>query len=84
MSWFNLTKFCTTVRVSKQEQCFRALLKAGRVGIDDRIHGSAFQILEATDENDMEVAMLVLCGEHIDRDEEERNACDGTYRGMTG
>ena len=42
-----------------------------------------FQIFEATDENDLEAAMVVLRGgTHIDRDEEERSARVGTYRGM--
>ena len=60
----------------------RALLKTGRVG-DDRWFGSAFQIPEATDENDLEAAMVVLrVGTHIDKDEEERSALAGTYRGM--
>ena len=37
LSWFDLTRFCTTVRVSKKEKVmFGALLKAGRVGMDDR------------------------------------------------
>ena len=40
-------------------------------------------MFEATDENDFEVAMVVLHGEtHIDNDEEERSARVGTYRGM--
>ena len=40
--------------------------------MDDRWFGSAFQIPEATDENDLEAAILVLrAGTHIDKDEEE-------------
>ena len=40
--------------------------------MEDRRFGSAFQIFEATDENDLEVAMVVLRGgTHID---EERSA----------
>ena len=35
----------------------RALLKTGRVGMEDRWFGSAFQIFEATDENDLEAAI---------------------------
>ena len=51
--------------------------------MDDRWFGSAIQIPEATDENDLEVAMVVLRGgTHIDKDEEERRAHVGTYRGM--
>ena len=45
--------------------------------------GSAFQIPEAADENDLEAAMVVLrVGTHIDKDEEKRNARAGTYPGM--
>ena len=29
--------------------CLRALLKAGRVGMADRLFGNAFQMFEATD-----------------------------------
>ena len=51
--------------------------------MEDRWFGSVFQIPEATDENDFEVAMVVLRGEtHTDKDEEERSACVGAYRGM--
>ena len=40
-------------------------------------------MLKATDENDLEFAMVVLCGgTHIDNDEEERSARVGTYFGM--
>ena len=38
---------------------------------------------EATDENDLEFAMVVLReGAYIDNDEEERSARVGTYFGM--
>ena len=61
----------------------RALLKTGRVGMEDRWFGYEFQILGATDENDLEVAMVVLRGgTHIEKDEEERSARAGTYLGM--
>ena len=51
--------------------------------MDDRWFGNAFQMFDATDENDVEVSMVVLRGgTHIDRDEEERSARVGTYRGM--
>ena len=33
--------------------------------MDDRWFGNEFQIFEATDENDLEAAMVVLRGEHI-------------------
>ena len=37
-------------------------------------------VFEATDENDLEITMVVLRGgTHIDNDEEERSACVGTY-----
>ena len=61
----------------------RALLKAGRVGMEDRWFGNAFQIFEATDENNLEAAMVVLCGgTHIEKDEEERSGRAGTYLWM--
>ena len=47
---------------SRNRWCLRALLKAGRVGMDDRWFGIEFQIFEATDENNLEVAMVVLRG----------------------
>ena len=51
--------------------------------MDDRWFINAFQIFEATDANDLEVATVVLRGEtHIDKNEEERSARVGTYRGM--
>ena len=57
----------------------RALLYTGRVEIDD----NAFQTFEAKDENDLEVAMVVLRGiMHIEKDEEGRSARAGIYLGM--
>ena len=51
--------------------------------MEDIWFGNAFQIFEATDENDLEAAMVVLRGGmHIEKDEEERSACAGTYLGM--
>ena len=51
--------------------------------MDDRWFGNEFQIFEAADENDLEVAMVVLRGgTHIDKAEEERSARAGTYFGM--
>ena len=51
--------------------------------MEDSWFGSAFQIFEATDENDLEAAMVVLRGGmHIEKDEEERSARAGTYLGM--
>ena len=51
--------------------------------MEDRWFGKAFQIFEATDENDLEAAMVVLrLGTHIERHEEERSSRAGTYLGM--
>ena len=51
--------------------------------MDDRWFGNVFQVFEATDENDLVAAMVVLrAGTHIDRDEEERSARAGIYRGI--
>ena len=53
----------------------RALLKTGRVGMEDRWFGNEFQIFEATDENDLEAAVVVSRGgTHIEKDEEGRRA----------
>ena len=58
----------------------RALLKAERIGMEDRWFGKAFQIFQATDENDLEAAMVVLRGgTHIEKDEEERSGRAGMY-----
>ena len=46
----------------------RTLLKTGRVGMEDRWFGNEFQILGATDENDLEAAMVALRGgTHIEK-----------------
>ena len=51
--------------------------------MDERWLGNEFQIFEATDENDFEVAIEVLrVGTHIDKNEEERSDRVGSYRGM--
>ena len=48
--------------------------------MDKRWFGNAFQMFEATDEKDFEVAMVVLrAGTLIDKDEEERSAYASTY-----
>ena len=62
LSWFDLPNFAprSGVSASRNRWCLRALLKAGRVGMDDRWFGNEFQIFEATD--DLEVAMVVLRG----------------------
>ena len=50
--------------------------------MEDRWFGNAFQTFEATNENDLEVAMVVLRGgTHIEKDE-ERSARAGTFLGM--
>ena len=47
--------------------------------MDKRWFGNVFHMFDATDENDFEVAMVVLRGgTHIDNDEEERSARVGT------
>ena len=51
--------------------------------MEDRWFGNGFQIFEATDENDLEAAMVVLRGgTHIEKNEEEWSARAGTYLGM--
>ena len=51
--------------------------------MDDRWFGNAFQTFEAADENDLEVAMVVLRGgTHIEKDEEKRSIRAVTYLGM--
>ena len=51
--------------------------------MEDRWFGNAFQIFGATDENDLEAAMVILRGgTHIEKDEEERSARTGTYLRM--
>ena len=41
-------------------------------------------MFEATDENDLQIAMVVLHGgTHVDDDEEEQSAHVGTYRGTS-
>ena len=48
-----------------------------------RALNSLLLLLLLTDENDLEVAMVVLRGgTHIEKDEEERSAHAGTYLGM--
>ena len=51
--------------------------------MEDRWVGNAFQVFGAINENDLEAAMVGLRrGAHIEKDEEERSASDGTYLGM--
>ena len=45
-------------------------------------HGNLFQVFEATDENDVDLAIAVFReGMHIDKEEEDRSDRVGTYRG---
>ena len=63
--------------------CLSLFLKAGRVEMDERWHGNLFQRCEATDENDLDFAIVVFrVGTHIDKEEEDRSYRVGTYRGM--
>ena len=48
--------------------------------MEDRWFGNAFQIFEATDENDLKAAMVVLRGGM--HTEIERSAREGTYLGI--
>ena len=62
--------------------CLSLFLKAGRVEMDERWHGNLFQVSEATDENDLDLAIAVFReGMHIDKEEEDRSDRVGTYRG---
>ena len=62
---------------------FESYSKNGRVGMEDRWFDNAFQIFEATDESDLEAAMLFFRGgTHIEKDEEERSARASTYLRM--
>ena len=50
--------------------------------MDERWHGNLFQVSEATDENDLDLAIAVFCeGVQIDKEEEDRSDRVGTYRG---
>ena len=50
--------------------------------MDERWHGNLFQVSEATDENDLDLAIAVFReGMHIDKEEEDRSDRVGTYRG---
>ena len=51
--------------------------------MDERWPGSLFQILEATDEKDLDFAIPVFrFGPHSDNEEEDRNDHVGTYCGI--
>ena len=67
----------------KKDDAFKSLfLKAGRAEMDEKWHGNLFQVSEATDENDLDLAIAVFReGMHIDKEEEDRSDRVGTYRG---
>ena len=47
--------------------------------MDERWHGNLFQVSEATDENDLDLAIAVFReGVHIDKEEEDRSDRVGT------
>ena len=53
-----------------EKRCSSPLLKAGRAEMDKRWRGNLFQVSEATDENDMDLAIAVFCeGMSIDKEE---------------
>ena len=50
--------------------------------MDEKWHCNQFQVSEATDENDLDLAIAVFCeGMHIDKEKEDRSDRVGTYRG---
>ena len=62
--------------------CLILFLKAGREEMDERWHGYLFQMSEATDEKDLDLAIAVFReGTHIDK-EEDRSDRVGTYHGI--
>ena len=63
--------------------CLSLFLKAGRAEMDERWHGNLFQVSEATDEKDLDLANAVFrVGMDIDKEEEECSYRVGTYRGI--
>ena len=54
--------------------CLSLVLKAGRAEMDERWHGNLFQVSEATDEKDLDLAIAVFHeGMDIDKEEEDRS-----------
>ena len=50
--------------------------------MDERWHGNLFQVSEATDEKDLDLAIAVFReGMHIDKEENDLSDHVGTYRG---
>ena len=53
--------------------------------MEDRWFGNAFQIFKATEENDLEAAMVVLRGgTYIEKDEEEVRDAEFASTGISG
>ena len=66
----------------EKKWCSSLFLEAGRAEMDERWHGNLFQVSEATDENDSDLAFAVFLEEmHIDKEDEDRSDRVGTYRG---
>ena len=50
--------------------------------MDERWHDNLFQVSEATDEKDLDLAIAVFReGMNIDKEEEDSSDCVDTYRG---
>ena len=63
------------------EDTRKKMMLSGRAEMDERWHGNLFQMSEATDEKDLDLAIAVFReGMHIDK-EEDRSDRVGTYRG---
>ena len=50
--------------------------------MDERGHGNLFQVSEATDEKDLDLAIAVFREGMDDKEEEDRSDRVGTYRGQ--
>ena len=61
----------------EKRRCSSLFLKAGRAEMDERWHGNLFQVSEATNEKDLDLAIAVFrVGIHIDMEENEwMNEC---------
>ena len=57
-------------------------LRAGRAEMDKRWHGNLFQVSEAADEKDLELAIAVFRkGMHMDKEEKDCSDRVSTYHG---
>ena len=66
----------------EKKWCLSLFLKAGRAEMDKGWHGNLFQVSEATDEKDLDLAIAVFCeGMDIDKEEKDHSDRVGTYRG---